>query len=405
MTTTIDTRPSPTDDPDRSGAPGGPIGWVRDHWYGLGLVVVAGAALAIRLMNVLVLRPTCKEDIVAIAEAHGAAGFDANAGTPGCFGVWGDAAYYYIQGRQIARGNWFIESYAWFSSAGTVYKPSAGDPPLFSLFLGMLARLGITSGTGMRVATSFVGVVGVILLALLVRKLVGRRAAIIAGLLAAVYPMLWINDGMLLSETLYVPLILVALHAAYHFWERPSYRSAALFGVAMALAALTRGEALILFAVMALPLAWGLRSYGWRRCFGWIATTGAVGALLIAPWIIYNHGRFKDPVYMTSSTGAVLSSANCDTTYYGGSTGYYANCFDEYVQKGQLIGKIPGCDQAAVDAANIDPSGLEAGRCWPSPDEDESQRDKYSLDLAIQYMKDHKRRLPVVMAARVGRMW
>ena len=50
------------------------------------------------------------------------------------------------------------------------------------------------------------------------------------------------------------PLI-VALHAAYHFWERPGYGSAALFGLAMALAALTRGEALILLGVMILPAA------------------------------------------------------------------------------------------------------------------------------------------------------
>lgn len=109
---------------------------------------------------------------------------------------------------------------------------------------------------------------------------------------------------------------------------------------------------------------------------------------------------------MTSSTGAVLSSANCDITYYTESIGYYGNCFDEYVAKGLLIGKIPGCTQEAVDKAKFDASGAEAAKCWPNdPNLDESERDKFGRDIAIEYMKTHKSRLPIVMAARIGRMW
>jgi 4-amino-4-deoxy-L-arabinose transferase-like glycosyltransferase len=380
--------------------------WVRAHGYQLGVVVVAVLAAGIRLLNVLRWRPTCIEDMVAVIEQKGSTGFQPTGGKDACFGIWGDSGYYYVQGRMIARGNWFIDSYGWFASGGTRFKPSSGNPPLFTLLLGLLSKLGITSGTGMRVATAFVGVAGVVLLVTLTRRLAGPRAALIAGVIAAVYPMLWINDGMLLSETLYVPMILVALHAAYGFWDRRDGRSAALFGAAMALAALTRGEALILLGVMVLPLLWGMRELGWRRLVRLGGTTYVVGALVIAPWIIFNLTRFEEPVLMTSSTGAVLSSANCDITYYGESIGYYGNCFDEYVAKGLLIGKIPGCDQAAVDIAQIDPKGADAARCWPnSPDIDESQRDKYGRDIAIEYMKTHKSRLPIVMAARVGRMW
>ncbi len=401
MTTTID---APV--PGSATPADAPVGWLGRHWYRLGLGLVALLAAAVRLYNVLVLRPTCQEDIVSLIENRGAAGFTPTGGKDACFGIWGDSAYYYIQGRMVARNHWFVDSYGWFASGGERFKPSSGNPPLFTMFLGLLARIGITSGTGMRVATALLGVVGVVLLVTLTRKLAGPRAALIAGVIAAVYPMLWINDGMLLSETLYVPMILLALHAAYRFWERPGYGSAAVFGVAMALAALTRGEALILLGIMLLPLLWGLRDQGWARLIKLAATTWIVGGLVIAPWLAFNLTRFADPVLMTSSTGAVLSSANCDITYYGESIGYYGNCFDEYVAKGLLIGKIPGCDQAAVDAAVIDPKGADAAKCWPnSPDLDESQRDKFGRDIAIEYMKTHKRRLPVVMAARVGRMW
>lgn len=383
-----------------------PRWWAGPLWYRLGLLGVALAALTVRLLNVLSWRPTCQEDIVAIVENTGSTNFTPTGGNTNCFGIWGDSAYYYIQGRMVARGEYFIDSYGWFASHGERFRPSSGNPPMFTLFLGLLSKLGITTGTGMRVSTAVLGTFGVILLVTLTRKLAGPRAGLVAGAIGAVFPMLWINDGMLLSETLYVPMILLALHTAYRFWERPGYGSAALFGAVMALAALTRGEALILLGVMVLPLVWGMRERGWGTVVRYLATTWGVGALMIAPWIAFNLSRFEEPVLMTSTTGAVLSSANCDITYYGESIGYYGNCFDEYVAKGLLIGKVPTCDQAAVDAARIDPKGTEAARCWPNdPNIDESQRDKYGREIAIDYMLSHKSRLPIVAAARVGRMW
>jgi hypothetical protein len=74
----------------------------------------------------------------------------------------------------------------------------------------------------------------------------------------------------------------------------------------------------------------------------------------------------------SSSLGSVLSAASCDAVYYGPNIGYYDNCFDGP---------------------------------WPSGDLDESERDAVPRDAAIEYMKDHADRLPVVALARVGRMW
>jgi hypothetical protein len=78
-------------------------------------------------------------------------------------------------------------------------------------------------------------------------------------------------------------------------------------------------------------------------------------------------------VFLTSGNGAVLNAASCDETYYGDRIGYYGNCFEG---------------------------------AFPSREEfDESQRDNVAREQALEYMADHKKRLPVVMAARVGRMW
>jgi hypothetical protein len=58
--------------------------------------------------------------------------------------------------------------------------------------------------------------------------------------------------------------------------------------------------------------------------------------------------------------------------WYGKLIGYYANCFQGP---------------------------------WPAPNLDESQRDLVPRKQAVQYTKDHISRLPLVMAARVGRLW
>jgi hypothetical protein len=395
-------RPGAAEPGERSPAP---------PWYRYGLVAVAGVALAVRFLNVLVWRPTCALDLYAVGQAGGpGAGFSPSGGQTGCFAIWGDTAYSYLQGRLIAEGHWFVDSSQWLTSGGAVLRPSSGDPPLFALYLAGLARVGLSSGTAMRVVTALVGVAGVVALALLARRLAGPRAGLVAGGIAAVYPLVWINDGMLLSESLYVPLLLVALHAAYTFWERPAARTAVVFGLAVALAALVRAEAVLLLVVMPVPLLWGLwRAEAVER--GRLVRLGlamvGVGALVLAPWLGFNLTRFEQPALMTSMTGAVLSSGNCDRTYTGDVIGYYATCFEDHVAAGGLVDGKPPCAAQPPPPAGLRGPNAETGLdCWrDDPDADETVRDRVRTTFAVDYMKSHAGRLPVVVAARIGRTW
>jgi 4-amino-4-deoxy-L-arabinose transferase-like glycosyltransferase len=362
--------------------------------------MVAIVALAIRLTNVLVWRPTCDQDLLAVARAGGAGDdFDPAGGQAGCFAIWGDTAYSYLQGRLIAEGHWFVDSYRWFLSGGTALHASSGDPPLFALWLAALARVGLASGTAMRVAMAVVGVGGVIAIALLARRLAGPRAGIIAGGLAALHPMLWINDGMLLSESLYVPILVAALFGAYRFWDRPGLRRAVVLGALCGLAALVRAEALILLAVVPAVLVWALdraspRPASRTALARLAAVAVAAGLVVVAPWLAYNLTRFERPALMTSMTGAVLSSASCDRTYGGELIGYYATCFEDHIRAGGLVDGRPPC-----------PAG-PAPDCWyDDPTADETVRDGYRSRYAMDYMRANLGRLPVVVAARVGRIW
>jgi hypothetical protein len=348
-------------------------------WYRIGLVAAALVATAIRVVNILVVRPTCLEDMVARVETGGPMWNPAECPS-GEFAIWGDSAYGYLQARLLARGHGFVDGATWFLSGGTTVRDSAGDPPLYAMFLGVLARLGFTGGTAMRLGSAAAGVVGVVLLGILARRVRGPRAGVLAAGFAAVYPMLWINDGMLLSESLFVPMVGAALLAAYRLWDRPEARSAAVLGLAIGLAALTRAEAALLVVVPVVPLLWGARqlSVGRRVALGAVCST--VAAMTLAPWFAYNLTRFEEPVLMTSQTGAVLSAASCDSTFYGERLGYWDDCMSWYVATGRVVG-------------------------WPDPSLDESERDAVPRAAAVRYTKEHVGRLPVVAAARIGRLW
>jgi 4-amino-4-deoxy-L-arabinose transferase-like glycosyltransferase len=356
---------SSTDEPTA----GRPTATRRWDPFALGVAGATALGLAIRLYYILVRRPTCVDDVVD--------------GT--CFRVWGDALYSHWQGRLLADGEWFVNGWQ-YAQEGRL-QDSAGDPPFYATFLGLLSFFGIESGTSHRVASAIVGCVAIVLVALIARRLSGPVAGVIAAVLAAIHPMLWINDIMLMSEALYAPLVLLTVIAAYRFIDEPTNGRAALLGLSISVAALTRAEAAFLFGFMVLPIIFWVIKAGWGRRFTLLAVCWAVGLAALAPWLGYNLARFEEPVLMTSATGAVLMAGSCDTAWEGDSLGYWALCFDQRELWDDLEAAYPG--------ATLDP-----------PDQviyDESVIDAWNREQATEYITDNADRLPVVVAARIGR--
>ncbi|MCC5953518.1 MAG: glycosyltransferase family 39 protein [Acidimicrobiia bacterium] len=351
----------------------------RPWWYVAGLALAAVVGAVIRVVNIVVVRPTCVEDLVATVEDPQQTYVHGEACDPGTFAIWGDSAYGYLQARLMARGHWFVDGATWFVTDGEELRPSAGDPPLYALTLSFFARLGLTSGTAMRLLSAAMGIIGVVLVAMLARRVGGYVAGVVAALIAAVYPMLWINDGMLLSESMFVPLVVAALLAVYRYWDEPTVRWAAIAGAATGLAALTRAEALLAVPFL-LPALVGAVS-GLRARALRVVVFGLAALAVCAPWFAYNMTRFEERVLMTAQSGAVLSAASCDSTFYGDRLGYWDDCMVWYIETGRV-------------------------EDWPDRTVlDESQVDAVPLEAALTYTRENVRRLPVVVAARVGRMW
>jgi 4-amino-4-deoxy-L-arabinose transferase-like glycosyltransferase len=316
------------------------------------LLVIAGGGLLLRLMNIYWWRPTTNRT--------GWLGYK----------LGGDAFFYHWQADAIGNGHFFINPVRWHFEG--LVLPSAAHPPLYSTYLGIWSAVGLDGVTAHRVASSLLGTVSIVLIGLLARRLGGNAAGLLAAGIAALYPEIWINDGMLLSETMAIFMTVIALTAAYVFWKTPTMRHALLLGLACGFTALARTELIFLFPILVIPLALLVRDAEWRTRVKLALAACIVGGLVIAPWVVFNMTRFDKFTTLTTGTGSALSSASCDDVYYGKYIGYYANCFHGP---------------------------------YPPQSADESVRDIEPRRQAIAYTKAHWRRIPLVVAARVGRLW
>ena len=106
-----------------------------------------------------------------------------------------------------------------------------------------------------------------------------------------------------------------------------------------------------------------------RRCG--LAVVGLLAVVVVlAPWMGRNLATFKDHTYISTGDGLALIGANCASAYSGQGMGtWHINCTS------------------------------------PHPDPDESVASSRYVHQAVQYAEHHSGRLPVVVLARVGRLW
>ena len=273
-----------------------------------------------------------------------------------------DSLYYSMQAGRNSEGDWFRD--------GLTELPGAEHGPLTSLYLtpwsllpGDLVRVAAVRHDAARDRPRGGHRVG--------RQAPGRarRSACCAAAIAAVYPNLWINDSVIMSESLACLLTGLALLLALRFDGSPSLGVAAALGAVVGLAALARSE-LALLALGFAGLAWW-RSAGHPRRALMPVNIVAGALLVIAPWTLYNVSRFEEPVLFTTNDGTTLLGANCDSTYYDDIGGWDMRCLGDLPPVGTVDASVPSVDRR---------------------------------DQALDYITDHLGRLPVVVAARVGRL-
>jgi 4-amino-4-deoxy-L-arabinose transferase-like glycosyltransferase len=169
-----------------------------------------------------------------------------------------DALWYELVAGTLATGHGYIDP-AQFYQQG-VSQPTAFRPPLYPVALAAVTKAVDGSPRTYQYAGCVLGALTIVLVALLARHLAGRPVALVAAGLAALSPALLAVDASIMSETLYVPLVIVFIWAIYAAIERPTLSRWLLAGVAAGACVLTRADALALTVVVIVPSAYLLRS-------------------------------------------------------------------------------------------------------------------------------------------------
>ncbi len=268
----------------------------------------------------------------------------------------------------IMQAHRFFGAHAWTCVNCYAPAPTASHGPLTSTLMAPVAWLFPNAMPSLRFVIPFVGAATVVGVATLAKRVHSPRAGLIAATLAALYPGLWIRDGLVVSEPFAMCALAWLLASLISWWQRPSYGWAVAVGLCAGAIALTRSE-LLLWALLAILIAWrGTRQ--WRLVTQVLLMVGLI-VVSISPWIAYNNGRFSKPVYLSTNLGMTLAGANCHLTYYDGRfMGYDAWA----------------CALAAENSVAAIP--------------DESVKSSVMTHEATTYISAHLSRLPIVIVGR-----
>jgi len=321
-----------------------------------GLVAVTVVALVVRIVYIL----TARQDFFADFEIGG---------DP--FRL-GDAYLYQRGAVLLAEGEGFINPYQ-FDLFG-IRQEDASHVPLFMLWLWLPAAVGITGAEAAALWSAVLGAGTVVLVGCTGRLIAGTRVGLGAAALAAVYPNVFSHDGFLQSETMAIFAVTLTVFLAYRYWQAPSRWRAAWVGVGCALAMLSRSELALLVPILLAPLLWRTPDTSGCERLGRLVLAGVAAAVLVSPWVAFNLTRFERPVTLSDNFGYTLLTATCDTTYYGEGIGYW-------------------------DFACAEPTYERID----APRNDRSVNEVAFRKEAIEYIRAHPSRVPVVVVARWAR--
>jgi 4-amino-4-deoxy-L-arabinose transferase-like glycosyltransferase len=275
-----------------------------------------------------------------------------------------DAFWYGVTSNELSQGQFFRTPFG--------LAPTAAHPPLTSLLVGGAGFIvGRHAGsTVQRLTMAVLGAAVVLVVGLLGRAVAGPWVGLTAAGLGAVYPNLWMPSGIVMSETPSMLLMALILVAVVRVLGSPTVANVVLLGAACGAEVLVRAELALFVPALLVPVVLAARRTSMRRRLGLLAVGVVTSAVVVAPWVGRNLAAFKDTTTISTGTGLALLGANCPQTYAGPSLGSWSL----------------GC------AASV-------------PGSDESVQSARAQHAAFRYTEHHAGRIPVVVMARIGRLW
>jgi Dolichyl-phosphate-mannose-protein mannosyltransferase len=206
-----------------------------------------------------------------------------------------------------------------------------------------------------------------------------KRAAILAGAVAAVYPYFIFYSIVGLTETLFMVLLL----AAYLCWYRNAYIAASVFSV---LGILTRPVLDPLAPLLLLYFAIAIRGLSIKAAAKYLAIYAGIYCVLMAPWWLHNYKAYQTFVRLNLGSGVALLSGNSPSNQTGGIDNNLEATMAPFGEIADPVARDKAMQRAALNYIKEDPGRflIQAAkrfqRFWsPWPQTEEYSRPLYKL--------------------------
>jgi 4-amino-4-deoxy-L-arabinose transferase-like glycosyltransferase len=219
----------------------------------------------------------------------------------------GDEPDYHRIASDLATGRGFL------ARSG---QPTATRPPLYPILLGGLYAVTGPDPDAARALQVVLGAGIVLLVYTLASRLFSVEVALLGAALAAVNPALVYLSMLLMTENLYILLLLTLLILLAPDHKRPPHSLSrfAAAGAVAGLCCLARATALAVASliVVAMPAFAGLHTRGWLAR---AAVFLGVAITVLLPWSFRNEARLDDWVWLTTHGGITFYESNNRLNY------------------------------------------------------------------------------------------
>jgi len=267
---------------------------------------------------------------------------------------------------------------------GNPYQVTVVRAPLWPFLIAGLSLIVGRANIFDRLFLCFADAGTCVLIYLFARDLFNKRIGLVAGLIACIYPALYIYTGWMYTETLYTFLQIAICYCIFRIQrnEGTGWRSWILCGVLLGLLSLTHPNGMLvigLVIVWAAFLIWRKRLP--KRVLINVALTTLIACAVIAPWTIRNYLVSHSFVPVATGAGEVLMGAYNDKTL---------------TQKGFLGSWIrPGLAYPPGSVPPMKSSCQGHAACEVAVDNNETS-------VAIQWVKTHLNDIPLMMVYHLG---
>jgi 4-amino-4-deoxy-L-arabinose transferase-like glycosyltransferase len=220
----------------------------------------------------------------------------------------GDPTAFWSFAQGVASGQGFRSS----------FEPWLADrPPLYSYFLALIFTIFGESKTTVFILQALIGAFSAALLFLVADRIMDQNRALVAGLVCGVFPHFLLFTKQILTEPLYISLLVSLMAVLVLFQWEPQGKfnlriilQAILAGGVAGLLILVRREALLISALLILlVIVYRVRSPRSLPILGVILLTAF---LVITPWLVRNANLLGKPALSSSGGWNFMVGNNPD---------------------------------------------------------------------------------------------